>query len=403
VSQLGTQVTLLALPLTAVRLLHASTFEVGLLTTAAWSPWLLVGLPAGAWVDRVRRRPVLVVTDLGRAAALLSVPAAALAGVLTMAQLYAVALVHGALAVFFEVAYQSYVPALVGRDDLVEGNARLETSRSIAQVAGPGVGGSLVQLLTAPYAVLLDAASFVASAFSITAIRTTEPPARVPEQRPSLRREVGEGLKFVFGQPILRSIAGSVATFNLFTSTFNSVVVVFLARELRLSAAAIGALVTIASVGGLIGATMAPAVTRKLGSARAIWLVPLLTYPAWLLVPLTNRGVGLLPFCVGTVVAFAGTVVFNVNAVSFRQAICPPHLLGRMNASMRFVVWGTLPLGGVLGGWLGTRYGVRTALWVASVGTSLSVPWLVLSPLRKMRDLPTEPVLREPAAALQPE
>jgi MFS family permease len=388
VSQFGSQVTLLALPLVAIRQLHASTFAVGLLTTAEFAGFPLVGLPAGAWVDRMHRRPVLVAADVGRALALASVPVAAMLDVLTMAQLYAVALVMGVLTVFFDVAYLSYLPALVGRDDLVDGNARLEMSRSTAQVAGPGLGGGLVQVMTAPYAVLVDAVSFVVSALSVGAIRGREGPLERPPGGPRLRQEIGEGLRYVLGHPILRSLAVSVATFNLFSATFDAVCVVFLARTLHLSAGVIGLLFTVSALGSLTGAVLTGPISRRLGSARTIWVAPLLTYPWFLLVPLTTRGVGLLLFVVGTVVAFAGTVVFNVGAVSFRQAICPPRLLGRMTASMRFLSWGTPPLGGLLGGWLGGRYGVRSALWVSSVGVLLSVPWLVWSPLRGMRDLP---------------
>jgi MFS family permease len=404
ISQFGTQVSYLALPLVAVKVLHASTFAVGLLTTAMFAAFLLIGLPAGAWVDRMRRRPVLVAADVGRALAMGSVPVAALLGHLTMAQLYAVAFVAGILTVFFDVAYQSYLPALVGREELVAGNALLETSRSAAQVAGPGAGGALVQLLTAPYAIVLDAVSFLFSAASITGIGAIEPPVEKPEGGPSLRREIGEGLRFVFGHPILRALAGSVATFNLFSASFDAIVIVFLARDLRLSAGVIGVLFTIGSVGSLLGALLTRRVSDWLGSARSIWLVSVATYPFWLLLPLTDRGPRLALFAFGSLVAFAGTVVFNVNAVAFRQTICPPRLLGRMNASMRFVVWGTLPLGGLLGGWLGSLIGTRGTMWVTGVGIVLSAPWLVLSPLRRMRDLPTgpEPDPAQPVPAIEP-
>ena len=399
VSQFGTQISYLALPLVAVKILHATTFEVGLLTAASFAAFLLIGLPAGAWVDRMRRRPVLVVADVGRALAMGSVPVAAAVGHLTMAQLYAVALVAGVLTVFFDVAYQSYLPALVGTDQLVAGNALLETSRSAAQVAGPGAGGALVQLLTAPYAIVVDAVSFMVSAVSVTAIRTVETPVERPAAGPSLRREIGEGLRFVMRHPILRMMAGSVATFNFFSAMLDAVIVVFLARDLGLSAGVIGLLFTSGAVGSLIGALVSKPVAARVGSARSIWLVPALTYPFWLLIPLASPGLGLVPFCVGSLVTAAGTVVFNVNAVTFRQTICPPRLLGRMTASMRFVVWGVLPIGGAFGGWLGALAGTRTTLWVSGIGILASAPWLMLSPLRGLRDLPAAPEPAEPVEA----
>jgi MFS family permease len=399
VSQFGTQVSYLALPLVAVKVLHASTFEVGLLTTAAFAAFLLIGLPAGAWVDRMRRRPVLVAADAGRALLMGSIPVAAALGHLTMAQLYIVALLAGVLTVFFDVAYQSYLPALVGRDELVAGNALLETSRSAAQVAGPGAGGALVQALTAPYAIVLDAVSFLLSALSITRIRAVEPPVEPPASAPSLRREIGEGLRLVFGHPILRGLAGSVATANFFTAASDAVIIVFLARDLALSAGVIGVVFTLSAVGSLIGALVTRWVSDRIGTARSIWLVPVLTYPFWLLLPLANRSFGLVLFCIGCIVSFGGVVIFNVNAVAFRQTICPPRLLGRMNASMRFVVWGTMPIGGAFGGWLGSLIGTRATMWACGIGLVLSVPFLVLSPLRGMRDLPSGP---EAADAHQP-
>ncbi|HSV67434.1 MAG TPA: MFS transporter [Mycobacteriales bacterium] len=266
ISQLGTQVTVLALPLLAITTLHATPFEVGLLTTFEFLAFLLVGLPAGAWVDRMRRRQVMVAADLGRAVLLGSLPLAAWFGVLGLPQLYVVALGTGLLTVFFDVAYQSYLPHLVGRERLVEGNATLQASQSVSQVAGPTAGGLLVQALTAPYAVLVDAVSFLWSAGCVGLIRAREPrPERSPDRH--LGREVAAGVRFVFGHRILRAISGCTATFNFFTSLSGAMLLVLLARDLGLSAGLIGLVFSVASVGGLVGALVAS--RWQAGSARA--------------------------------------------------------------------------------------------------------------------------------------
>jgi MFS family permease len=387
VSQFGSQVSTLALPLVAVLFLHASTFQVGVLTAAQYAAFLLVGLPAGAWCDRIRRRPVMITGDLARAALLAWVPLGAALGVLTIWQLLAVAFLHGIATVFFDVAYQSYLPALVDRGDLMEGNAKLQASESVAQVAGPTVGGFLAQLVGAPFAVLADAASFVVSAGCVGAIRAPEPAPPRPPRR-NLVREIGEGLGFVLRHPILRMIAGTTGTSNLFNTAFGAVIVVFFVRELRLAPGTIGALMSVGSIGGIAAALTAGRVSRWLGPARTIWLSLVVTTPFELLIPLTERGAGLVLYVVGYFAFCYGVVIYNVAQVSFRQALCPPALLGRMNATIRFLVWGTMPLGGLLGGVLGTVLGLRPTLWVTAVGCVLATGWVLASPLRGMRDLP---------------
>ena len=394
ISQVGTQVTGIALPLVAVTTLHATTFQVGLLTACEFAAFLLVGLPAGAWVDRVRRRPVMIGTDLLRALLLGSLPVAAAAGVLTLYQLYAVALVHGICTVFFDVAYQSYLPSLVTRDELVEGNAKLQASQSVAQVGGPAFGGLLVGAFTAPYALVADAVSFVVSAGSIRRIGAAEPAPDRPEV-PNLRREIGEGLRFVLRHPILRMIAGCTGTFNLFSGASGPIAVVFLVRDLGVSPGLLGVLFSAGSVGGILGALIAARVAHRIGSARASWVPLMVTGPLGLLTALSFAGPGLVLFAAGTFATSIGTVVYNVNQVSFRQALCPPRLLGRMNATMRFLVWGTLPIGGLLGGALGDAFGNRAALWVVVGGQAVAVVWVLASPLRRMRDLPPYEAVEE--------
>ncbi|MFJ9467895.1 MFS transporter [Streptomyces caniferus] len=385
--QLGAQVTLVALPLVAVLVLDAPAFQVGLLTAAETAAFLLVGLPAGAWVDRMRKLPLMIRADVVRALAMASIPLAAVAGVLTMAQLYVVALVTGVATVFFDVAHQSFLPQLLPQDQLVSGNGALETIRSSAQVAGPGIGGGLVQLLGAALAIVADAVGYALSALFLWGIKHPESlPERGPEA--SLRRDVGEGLRFVFGHRLLRVIAVTTGLGNFFTAVLMATQSVFLVRVLGLAPGVVGLLLAASAVGGLAGALCAGRLAARLGQARIIWLSALVTGPFALLWPLSGRGAGAALFALGSGVVFFGAVVYNVAQVSFRQSLCPPRLLGRMNATLRFLMWGTLPLGALAGGALADAFGARVALvWCAAGFLLVPLP-LLLSPLRRMRELP---------------
>jgi MFS family permease len=395
-SQLGTAVTMVAMPLIAVRTLHATPFQVGLLTTFEFLAFLVIGLPAGAWVDRLRRRSVMVVADLGRAALLASVPLGAAFHVLTIWQLYGVVLVTGGLTVFFDVSYQSYLPFLVGGPHLVEGNAKLQGTQSVAQIAGPGIGGLLVQLLTAPFTIAVDAASYLWSALWVASIRRREPaPERVAGAR--LLAEVREGLAFVSRHRLLRPIAACTGWSNLFNAAGQSMLIVLLARGLGLSAGVIGALFSAGACGGVLGAFLARPLAAKVGQGRLIWVSMALSSPLAFVQPFLHRDWTLGLFVATQVVFFAGVVVYNVTQVSFRQGVTPERLLGRMNATMRFFVWGTMPLGGILGGALGDSIGVRQTLLVTAIGATLAFVWPFFSPLRSMRELPTSPDAELPA------
>ncbi len=392
VSELGSQVSLLAIPLLAVRTLHATTFEMGLLTAASTAAFLIVGLPAGVWVDRVRRRRVMIAADLGRLLALGSVPVAYAACALTLAQLFVVTLASGVLTVFFDVAYQSYLPALVGRDHLVEGNAKLTGSAQVAAVAGPSAAGGLVQAIGSSSAVAVDSVSFFVSAAAVAAIRTPEPKPRVPEGgHPKLVHDMAEGLRFVFSNVLLRAIMATTATSNLFSGIAAAVEIVFLVREVQASPGVIGLLFTLGGIGGVLGAFAAGPIARRLGGARAT-IIAIAGSAGGLLIPLTRPGAGLLFFGLGMLMVSFSAVVYNVNQVSFRQRLCPDRLLGRMNASMRFVVWGVLPIGALIGGVLGSLAGLRPTLWIGMIGEALAGAWLVASPMRSMREFPDAPV-----------
>ncbi|MCW2595774.1 MAG: transporter [Jatrophihabitans sp.] len=387
VSQFGTMISQLALPLVAILVVHASTFEVGLLTAFETAAFLIVGLPAGAWVDRMRFRAVLIVNDVIRAAALGSVPLAQMMGVLTIGQLYAVALVTGISTVFFDVAYQSYLPELVERTLLVEGNAKLQASESVSQIAGPSAGGLLIQVLTAPYAVLVDALSFLWSAAWVLSIQARPPkPERKPDRH--LRREIGEGLRFVLGNRLLRSIAMCTGSSNLFSSMALAVFYVLLARDLHLSPGWIGAIMSTSAIGGLVGSLVASRFARRVGQGPAIWISALFIGPCGFVAPFVHRDWTLGLLALAQIGMWMGEVIYNITQVSFRQGLCPPALLGRMNATMRFLVWGTMPLGGFLGGVLGATIGVRETLLVVAIGGSLAFLPVYLSPLRRMRELP---------------
>ncbi|MGH3488672.1 MAG: MFS transporter [Actinopolymorphaceae bacterium] len=389
VSQFGYQVSFLALPLVAVETLTVSEFEVGVLAALTTAAFLLVGLPAGAWVDRMRRRRVLVAGDVGRAVLLVSVPAVWWAGALTIWHLYAVALLHGILTVFFDVAYQSYLPHLVGRANLVEGNSRLESVRALSHVGGPGVAGSLIQVVTAPVALLAEAVALALSALFVVRISKREERPHLPDTH--LVRDIGEGLRFVLGHRLLRSIAACTGSANLCSAATGAMLIFFLRRDLGLEAGVIGLVLSVAGIGGVAGAFLARPFAAWVGQGPAIWLSVGCSSPFALLAPLAEPGWRVWLAAAGGGVFAVGVVVYNVTQVSFRQAVTPDRLLGRMNATMRFLVWGTQPIGAILGGVLGSVLGARTTLVIGAVGGSLAFLPVLLSPLRTMRELPSAP------------
>lgn len=390
ISQFGTMITMLALPLLAVLTLDATPFQVGALTACEMAAFLVIGLPAGAWVDRMRRRNVMIVADVGRAITIGSLPVAAAFGVLTLAHVYIAALAIGTFTVFFDVAYQSYLPTLVGRDHLVEGNAKLQGTQSVAMSAGPGIGGVLIQVLTAPYALVVDAVSYVWSVSWLSAIGHREP---VPEKAAdrNLRREVTEGLRFILSNRLLRAMAASTALFNLFGNIGQGMIIILLARDLDLAPGVIGLLFTVGSLGGLVGSLLVRRLARVVGEGPLIWLSMALTTPFMLVIPFLQRNWTVGLFALVEMFLMMGNVTYNVSCVSFRQRLCPERLLGRMNASLRFVMWGVIPIGGLIGGGLGSVIGVRPTILVSVIGTMMAILPIVVSPLRTMRELPTEP------------
>lgn len=391
VSQFGSQITLLALPLVAAITLRATPRQMGILGAVEFAPFLILGLFAGVWADRLRRRPLLIGTDLARALILLAIPLAGWLGALGMGVLYAVALLTGICTVLFDVTYQAYLPTIVRRDQLVEGNSKLETSRAVAQIAGPGLAGALVGALTAPVAILGDALSFLVSALVLGAVRAPEEAPAHHAAGGNVWREIREGLDVVFGSPLLRAIAAATSTANLFSNMGTAVYILYLTRELGVGPGALGLIFAAGNGGALLGAFAARRVTRLIGLGPAIIAPLTLGSVGMFLTPLAR---GPRPVVVATLIAALsvssfGGVIYNINQVSLRQAITPERLQGRMNATMRFIVWGSIPFGALLGGWLGGALGLRPTLFLVAAGATLAPLWTLLSPVRSLREQPT--------------
>ena len=393
ISFLGTGITGLALPLTAALTLGATPVQMGLLGALQYLPQLLVGLFAGVWVDRLRRRPILIGADLGRAVLLASIPLVALVGALRLEYLYAVTFLTGVLTVFFDVAYLAFLPSLVQREQLVEANSKLEVSRSVAQIAGPSLGGALVQLLTAPLAILLDAISFLTSALFLTGIRAPESRPTAPDRRPSLWGEIGEGLRTVVGHPLHRAMVGFVSTFNFFGQAMTALYVLYATRDLGIEPAVLGAILALFGPGALLGTLVVGPATQRFGLGPALVGAALLAGGANLLVPLASRPTILAVALLAAAQFLMGlaTPILAVNLVSLRQAITPDNLQGRVNATLRVLGWSTLPLGALLGGTLGETIGLQPTLIVGGLGSLLASGWIFLTPIRRLQALPGLP------------
>ncbi|WP_020385966.1 MFS transporter [Kribbella catacumbae] len=398
VSRFGSSVSTVALPLIAVSVLQATTFQVGLLSAAAWLPWLLIGLPVGAWVDRWQRRPIMQLASATSLILFGSIPLAAYAGLLSVELLLAVAVLTGAAAVFFQTAYTAYLPTLLAQDDQAEGNAKLHGSAAAAQIAGVGCGGLIVQLTGAVDAMLVDAATFLAALLCLTSIRWREPRRQTSDRSP-LRVEVLSGLKLVAGDVWLRTMTIFGGVSNIALMGYQSIVVVFLVREVGLSPGLVGALIAIGSSGGVVGAFLGRRVANRVGTARATLLFELVLPTLALLIPLTSKGPGLALYPIGAFCIGVGVVAGNTIKATFQQAYCPPELRGRLAASTSFLNYGTIPIGALLGGTLGEVLGLRPALWIATAGVPLAGLVLLFSPIGRQRDLPDRQGSAVPAVA----
>lgn len=397
ISEVGSAVTLVVIPLIAIDTLHAGTFIVTLLTATAWLPWVIIGVPAGAWVDRLPPRPLMLACDAVCVAAYASVPVAAWLGVLTVAQLIAVTLTAGSLKVFFDSAYQVLLPGVVDEADLTEGNAKLLGSQQVAQIAGPGLGGLLAQAAGPVTGLLADAASFAASFGCLTAMQ--QPPGR----RSGVRAAGGvlDGLRFAWRDPYLRAMAAFSSLGNLALTGAEALLVIFLVRTIGLPSAAAGLVVASMGAGGVLGAVAARPLGRRLGTARAMIVVVPAGLFAALLLPLAGHGPRLAFAIVALLCTGGDVVIANVIVDSFIQACVSPDILGRVISATRAVGFAMMPLGALLAGAFATALGVRAALWILAALIAVSGLAFLATPMRQLRDLPARPAgARAPAAPI---
>lgn len=394
VSLVGDQITYIAVPLTAVLVLDAGPGQMGLLGAAALLPHLLFSLPAGVWLDRVvRRKRMMIAADLGRAVLLATIPLAYGLDALTLGQLYAVAFLTGCLAVVFDLSYPTLFVSVAPRERFVEGNSLIHGSRSFSLVAGPSLGGFLVQLFSAPFALLADAVSFLVSALFLGRVRSAEPPVE-EEKGTGLRERMVTGLRFIGGNEIFRPTLTAVATINFFNYAFAALFVLYAVRTLGVEAGTLGLVLGAGAVGAMLGAAVAGRVGRRLGIGRA-FLLGCVLFPAPLvLVPLADgpRWLVLGMLFTAEFLSGLGVIILDVNAGSMMFALTPDRLRARATGAFNFVNWGIRPLGSLAGGALGAALGVRPALWVATIGAIAGALWLVPSPVPGLRDLPEEAV-----------
>lgn len=386
VSQFGSGITGIALPLTAVLVLAATPTQMGILGAVDGIAVLVIGLLAGVWVDRVRRRSLLIAADLGRAFVLSTIPLAALLGVLRIGQLYVVAALAGMLTVVFNVAYSAFLPSLIPRESLVEANSKLAMSDSLAETGGPAVAGPLVQLISAPFALFFDALSFLFSACCLGLIHTPEPPPAVLKQGKSIWSDLVEGLRMVLKNPLLRALAGSAATFSLFGNFIGALYALYVIRQVSAPPIFLGFLVATGGVSALVGALMAERVVRRFGLGMTVGLGLFMYGVTGLLIPLASGSVALalsLLF-LSQLIGDASVSIYFIAEVSLRQSLVPVNMLGRTNASMQFLSQGIAPLGALLAGILGGMIGLRFTILIGVLGVMLAGTWLLLSPVRKV-------------------
>lgn len=379
ISLLGSSVTFLALPLIAASTLHATPFQMGILNTVGTLPAMLLGLLAGVWIDRYRRRPILIISNFGQALLLVAVSLLAFFGWLRMEYLYLFGFAIAILRLFFDVANQSFLPSLIGREQLVEGNSKMEISRSAVAVIGPGLAGGLVQLFTAPLAIVFDALTFVIAGLGVAAIRTPEQIVTTAPQR--MHHAIGEGLRLVVGERTLRKLTGALITSALFTAMLDAVLLLYLTRDLKLEAGMIGVAFGVGSIGFMVGALLEGRLTTRFGMRLTLMIGLVLTGFGDLLIPMvTGKNamvVILLTIFVAQFFFGMGRTTFSIGQISLRQRVTPDHMQGRMNATINFVRAISIAVGGLLGGWLGSVIGLQWTLIVAAIGEILAAGWLL--------------------------
>lgn len=384
ISQLGSHVTLLALPLTAAITLEATPGHMGLLTAAERVPFLVLGLFAGVWIDRRRHRALLIASDYSRAAVLAVVPIAAMTGSLSIELLIVVALLMGTLTMIFDISYVAFLPSVVRRDDLTGANSRLEASYAVAQASGPGLGGLLIGAVGAPITLLFDALSFLLSGVLLQTVRSSEAAADVRQRADpgSIGSDIRAGITVLLSHPLLRATAAAAVTTSLFGWAFLSVYLLFLTRELALGPGTIGVILTLGGLGSAAGAVLAGPLARR-GVGRAMLWSQVVNTLGSLAVPLAIfvPHLALPMLAISEVVQWGALTLFGVLQLSLRQTIVPGTLRGRVTATHRVLVTGGAALGGLFGGWLGSSLGLGATLAVCALGMGFSVLWIAVSPV----------------------
>jgi predicted MFS family arabinose efflux permease len=396
-SVMGSQLGGFAVTVVAVVMLSASEGEMGILNAANTAAFLVVGLLAGAWVDRWVKRRVMIIADLVRMVMMALIPILYFAGSLQIWHLIVIGAVVGVATVFFDVAYQSVIPILFKSEHIAPANSALETSSQISHISGPPIAGSLIAFMTAPVVLIFDAVSFGVSALTLSFIKDDEKPKPLEDRRP-LHKEIAEGVKFVWNEPIIRAVSFCTSSTNLFNTIGTTLMGIYVLRELEISLPVFGLIMTIAGVGGLLGASMSAKLAAWMGEGQLIAVSAFGSAAAFMMVPLT----GLVdhfwaPFILAAIefaISFF-VLTYNITQVSARQRICPKPLLGRMNASIRFFVWGVMPIGALLAGVLGTAFGAFTTIVIGGVGMLFASLFVILHPLARMRKLPVAPENQE--------
>ncbi|MCH8061650.1 MAG: MFS transporter [Chloroflexi bacterium] len=379
-----------ALQFTAVLALSASPFQMGVLLAVGAAPGLLVGLVVGVWVDRLPRRPMLIAADIGRAVSLGSIPVAFVIGVLRMEQLYAVAFLNGALRTFFDIAYRSYLPSLVGRESLVEANSKLTASESVVEATAFSIGGWIVQLISAMAAVVIDALSFLVSAFFLLKIRKTEPPPDAESNRQSTIHDLSEGLRFVWGTPLLRAVTGSAIAEGMGDGIVGALWLIYGIDELGFEPGVLGTIAAVGGISAIFGATFARRITKRFGVGRTMAVGFLLYGLSMLLIPAARGPLAIAAlFLIAHQLGDGAMIIYEINEMSLRQTITPDRLLGRVNASIRFVGIGTFLIGSLLGGALAEAIGLRWALAAGAGSVIIGALWLAASPIGRLKEMPT--------------
>ncbi|MFD8081936.1 MFS transporter [Kitasatospora sp. NPDC059722] len=392
VSEFGTRITFFVIPVLALTTLSASTGQLGLVSAMETLPFLLVGLPAGALLDRWDRRRVMVVADVGRAVAIVVLPVGHLAGVLSVPLLCAVGFAIGLCTVFFDIADQAFLPTVVAREQTPDGNSRLEFSRSTAELAGPSIGGLLLQVVTAPLVLVVNSVSYLVSALLLCLIRIPRTQAPQPAVRASMRSQIAEGLRFVFRHRTLRSLALATGISNLvgLGGALGAVLTAYALRDLGLSPGELGLALSVGNCGALLGAALSSRLIRLVGLGPVLVAAKSMSGIAVLVLATAAPARAVLTLSVATGIMACGITVYNISQVSLRQAITPTGLQGRMNASVRFAIWGTRPVGALAGGYLGSVLGTRLTLWtIAGIGLLSCLPLIATEDVRTLRAFPS--------------